>query len=86
MIGVTRKKIPEELKVEGGIERFFDLVNASFAHRRKMLLNSLSKSKDFSQKLGIIAELLPEIGKNKEVRAEELSLEDYIFLYKNLLI
>ena len=81
---VTRKKIPEELRVEGGIERFFDLVNASFAHRRKMLLNSLSKSKDFSQKLDSIAELLPGIRKNKEVRAEELSLEDYIFLFKNL--
>ncbi|MCJ7472995.1 MAG: 16S rRNA (adenine(1518)-N(6)/adenine(1519)-N(6))-dimethyltransferase RsmA [Actinobacteria bacterium] len=86
VIEVTRKKIPEELRVGGGIERFFDLVNASFAHRRKMLLNSLSKSKDFSQKLDSISELLPEIGKNKEVRAEELSLEDYIFLYKNLLI
>lgn len=86
VIEVTRKKIPEELRVGGGIERFFDLVNASFAHRRKMLLNSLSKSKDFSQKLNSISELLPEIGKNKEVRAEELSLEDYIFLYKNLLI
>ena len=86
VIEITRKKIPEELRVGGGIERFFDLVNASFAHRRKMLLNSLSKSKDFSQKLNSISELLPEIGKNKEVRAEELSLEDYIFLYKNLLI
>jgi 16S rRNA (adenine1518-N6/adenine1519-N6)-dimethyltransferase len=86
VIEVTRKKIPEELKEEGEIERFFDLVNSSFAHRRKMLLNSLSKSKDFSQKLDSIAELLPEIGKNKEVRAEELSLKDYIFLYKNLLI
>ena len=49
-----------------------------------MLLNSLSKSKDLSQKLDSIAELLPEIGKNKEVRAEELTLKDYIFLYKNL--
>ena len=86
VIEVTRKKIPEELNAEGGIEKFFDLVNSSFAHRRKMLLNSLSKSKDFSQKLDSIAELLPEIGKNKEVRAEELSLKDYIFLYKNLLI
>ena len=84
VVEVTRKKIPEELRVEGGIERFFDLVNASFTHRRKMLLNSLSKSKDFSQKLDSIAELLPEIGKNKEVRAEELTLKDYIFLYKNL--
>lgn len=86
VIEVIRRKIPEELRAEGGIERFFDLVNASFAHRRKMLLNSLSKSKDFSQKLDSIAKLLPEIGKNKEVRAEELSLEDYIFLYDNLQI
>ena len=51
-----------------------------------MLLNSLSKNNDFSQKLDRIAEILPEIGKNKEVRAEELSLEDYIYLYKNVSI
>ena len=86
VIEVTRKKIPDELRSSDGIESFFDLVNASFAHRRKMLLNSLSRSDDFSQKLDSIEELLPEIGKNKEVRAEELSLEDYIFLYENLKI
>ncbi len=86
VVEIARKEIPDELREEGGIEGFFNLVNSSFAHRRKMLLNSLSKSNDFSQKLDRIAELLPEIGKNKEVRAEELSLEDYIFLYKNVLI
>lgn len=84
VVEVTRKKIPDELSAEGGIKKFFDLVNSSFVHRRKMLLNSLSKSKDFSQKLDSIADLLHEMGKNKEVRAEELSLEDYIFLFKNV--
>ncbi len=86
VIELTRKEIPKELIAVDGIERFFDLVNASFAHRRKMLLNSLSKNKDLSKELDRIAKLLPEIGKSKEVRAEELSLEDYIFLYKNISI
>ncbi len=86
VIELTRKEIPPELKAGDGIERFFDLVNASFTHRRKMLLNSLSKNKDLSKELDRIAKLLPEIGKSKEVRAEELSLEDYIFIYKNISI
>ena len=86
VVEVTRKKIPAQLGGEGGIEGFFNFVNASFAHRRKMLLNSLSRSKDYSLKLDRIAEFLQAIGKNKAVRAEELSLKDYIFLYKNLLI
>ena len=86
VVEVTRKKIPAQLGGEGGIEGFFNFVNASFAHRRKMLLNSLSRSKDYSSKLDRTAEFLQQIGKNKAVRAEELSLKDYIFLYKNLLI
>ncbi len=86
VIELTRKEIPPELRAGDGIERFFNLVNASFAHRRKMLLNSLSKNKDLSKELDRIAKLLSEIGKSKEVRAEELSLEDYIFLYKNISI
>ena len=86
VVEVTRKKIPAELCGESGIEGFFNFVNASFAHRRKMLLNSLSRSKDYSSKLDRTAEFLQAIGKNKAVRAEELSLKDYIFLYKNLLI
>lgn len=86
VVEVTRKKIPAELCGEDGIEGFFNFVNASFAHRRKMLLNSLSRSKDYSLKLDRVAEFLQVIGKNKAVRAEELSLEDYIFLFKDLLI
>ncbi len=86
VVEVTRKKIPDELCGEDGIEGFFNFVNASFAHRRKMLLNSLSRSKDYSLKLDRVAEFLQVIGKNKAVRAEELSLEDYIFLFKDLLI
>lgn len=86
VVEITRKKIPAELCGEGGVESFFNFVNASFTHRRKMLLNSLSRSKDYNSKLDRIAEFLKAIGKNKAVRAEDLSLKDYIFLYRNLLI
>jgi 16S rRNA (adenine1518-N6/adenine1519-N6)-dimethyltransferase len=64
---------------------FFDFLSSCFLHRRKKLVNSLSKSNSrYCQKLELTIKLLSEIGKNKNVRAEELRLEDYIFLYKKL--
>lgn len=64
---------------------FFDFVNSCFLHRRKKLINSLSQSNTrYCYKLELIIKLLSEIGKNKDVRAEELYLKDYISLYKKL--
>ncbi|MBE3115429.1 MAG: ribosomal RNA small subunit methyltransferase A [Actinobacteria bacterium] len=64
---------------------FFDFVNSCFLHRRKKLINSLSQSNTrYCYKLELIIKLLSEIGKNRDVRAEELYLKDYIFLYKKL--
>ncbi|HAJ95742.1 MAG TPA: ribosomal RNA small subunit methyltransferase A [Actinobacteria bacterium] len=84
VIGISRKVLPEGFNGNNDIEKFFSLVNNSFLHRRKKLLNSLALSKDHRIELDKIIGLLPEIGKNAEVRAQELSLEDYIFLFKNL--
>ncbi|MFZ3085617.1 MAG: 16S rRNA (adenine(1518)-N(6)/adenine(1519)-N(6))-dimethyltransferase RsmA [Candidatus Hydromicrobium sp.] len=64
---------------------FFDFVNSCFLHRRKKLINSLSQSNTrYCYKLELIIKLLSEIGKNGDVRAEELYLKDYISLYKKL--
>ena len=64
---------------------FFDFLNSCFLHRRKKLINSLSQSDSrYCHKLELIIKLLSEIGKSKDVRAEELYLKDYIFLYGKL--
>ncbi|MBU4483296.1 MAG: ribosomal RNA small subunit methyltransferase A [Actinobacteria bacterium] len=64
---------------------FFDFINSCFLHRRKKLINSLSQSNTrYCYKLELIIKLLSEIGKNRDVRAEELYLKDYISLYKKL--
>lgn len=84
VVGISRRTLPEGFSGNNDIEKFFDLVNNSFLHRRKKLLNSLALSKNHRIEIDRIAGLLPEIGKNTEVRAQVLSLEDYIFLFKNL--
>jgi 16S rRNA (adenine1518-N6/adenine1519-N6)-dimethyltransferase len=84
VIRVSRRILPEGFSCNNDIEKFFGLVNSSFIHRRKKLLNSLALSKDYRRELDKIAGLLPGIGKNTEVRPQNLSLEDYIFLFKNI--
>lgn len=67
------------------IRDFFDFVNGCFLHRRKKLVNSLSQSGSrYCDKTELIIKLLSGINKNSDVRAEELTLYDYIFLYKKL--
>ena len=64
---------------------FFDFINACFSHRRKKLVNSLSQSGSrYCDKAELVIELLSGINKNRDVRAEELTLDDYIYLYKEL--
>jgi len=84
VVGVSRQTLPEGFGSNNDIAKFFGLVNSSFLHRRKKLLNSLALSNDYRKEVDKIAGLLPGIGRNTEVRAQNLSLEDYIFLFKNL--
>ena len=84
-IEVSRKDNKFLMKRDFNIVDFFDFVNSCFLHRRKKLVNSLLQSNSiYCHKLELVIKLLSEIGKNKDVRAEELRLEDYIFLYKKL--
>ena len=84
VIEVNRKNrgIPEGKNFN--TEDFFDFLNSCFLHRRKKLVNSLSRSDKYCHKLKLIIKLLSEIGRSKDVRAEELGLKDYIFLFNEL--
>lgn len=82
VVNAARKKKKASIDTEG----FFDFVTRCFSHRRKKLLNSLmQKDSRYCHKLEIIIKLLAEIKKDRNTRAEELSLENYIFLYRNLI-
>jgi len=65
---------------------FFKFIDDCFSNRRKKIINSLiSSSKKYLDKKVLIIKLLNEINKGENVRAEELKLEDFIFLYKNII-
>ncbi len=85
VVEVTRKDNKDLIKKNFDIKDFFDFVTKCFLHRRKKLINSLLQNNSkYCHKSEIIIKLLSEIGQDRNTRAEELSLEDYIFLYKNL--
>ncbi|MBX7246711.1 MAG: 16S rRNA (adenine(1518)-N(6)/adenine(1519)-N(6))-dimethyltransferase RsmA [Candidatus Sumerlaeaceae bacterium] len=68
---------------ETGRQRLFDIVDAAFAQRRKMLGNSIA-----SQGIGLTKEqvdaALAKIGKPPTTRAEQLGLEEFVALLSAL--
>jgi 16S rRNA (adenine1518-N6/adenine1519-N6)-dimethyltransferase len=71
-------------------ERFFEIMKAGFAHKRKMLLgnlkeyfekNNVSNSRQESTNL---EEIFDNLNINKKARAEDLTLEQWSDLVKNL--
>ena len=65
------------LKLDAEYEKLFKLIKASFAERRKKLLNSLDDA-GFDKK--ILQNAFSTLNFDENVRAENLSLEDYINL------
>ena len=59
---------------EPNYDQLFKLIKASFAQRRKKLLNSLTNA---GYDKNVIAHALSELGFDENVRAENLSLDDY---------
>ena len=63
-------------------KQFFSLIRAAFAQRRKTLVNSISAT------LGIpksdIAAVLKTLSLSESIRAEKLTMEDYVNLYSAL--
>lgn len=72
VVSFTKKE--DKLEVFN-LELFFSLVRDSFKFKRKTLRNNL-KSYQFS----VIEEGLVQLGHHENVRAEQLSLEDFVFL------
>lgn len=75
-----RKEPPVYLKNE---EIFFKVIKASFMQRRKTLLNALTNTQVFiSKQEGI--KILNKLGLNENVRAENLTIENYAELAKEI--
>ena len=68
------------------IPDFFGFVEDCFLHRRKKLINSLLASNEhkYVDKINLIIKMLHGIGKDKNLRAEDLDLDDFLFLYRVL--
>ena len=78
---------PNKFKIKKEIEdNFFQLIKAGFSSKRKYLLNNLSKSVimqninhwNTKEKKEFFLEIFKKIGLNKKVRAQELSLKQWI--------
>ncbi len=81
---ILELKIKDEFldatKKEIDIEKFFHFVKTAFSQRRKKLLSLI---KIFSSKEKIL-KMLDELDIDENIRAENLSLDDFLALYKKL--
>lgn len=76
---VVRLDVKKELSLEGEAEkRLFRVVKAAFGQRRKTLVNTLSSGLKIEKARA--AEAIAEAGLKPTVRAEELSLDEFIRL------
>jgi len=65
-------------------ELFFRIVKASFSHRRKTLLNSLGSQSWLDGGKERLRNVLAKLGIKEAVRAEELTIEDFARLCREL--
>lgn len=79
---VIKLKLKKELP-DVGKSKFSQVVKAGFSKRRKTILNSLSKS-ELNLDKDIVREVLESTGIDPRSRAENLSLEDFVNISKNL--
>ena len=80
VIRIKRKeKIPDV-----DVKKFFPLIKAGFSSKRKMLVNNLSNGFHIPKEK--IAEIIRKAGLEPGIRAEKLKLEEWIKLYKIMLI
>lgn len=63
-------------------KKFFTVVKAAFAQRRKTVLNSISSSLGLEK--SAVNEILSESGVNPQARAEKLSMEDFAEISKRI--
>ena len=75
----VKKQTPENVRDEAF---FFRLVRAGFSQRRKTLVNPVSSGMGISKE--IVRETLEELDIKSTVRAEELTMEQFIALSNRL--
>lgn len=63
-------------------EKLFKLIHHAFAQRRKKMINSLESSKFLNLDKERIKDAFNKVNLNENVRAEELSIEEFILLSK----
>ncbi len=63
-------------------EKLFELIHHAFAQRRKKMINSLESSKFLNLDKEKIKDAFNKANLNENVRAEELSIEEFILLSK----
>lgn len=80
---VIKIRLYEEAKYKVESEKdFFKIVRAAFAQRRKTLVNSLSSTLGVpKQKISIA---LYELGLDEDIRAEKLTMDDFVKIYEVL--
>ena len=82
-IEVCRKNMKDSKISSVLVNDFFSFIDNCFLHRRKKLVNSLQKvlEKYNIDKKDLMVKMLHGIGKDAEVRAEDLTLDDFIKLF-----
>ena len=85
-IGVRKRSGSKNILNSENTRDFFDFVDACFLHRRKKLINSIMASgkSRFVDKIDLIAKMLHGIGKDTSIRAENLSLEEFLVLFNSI--
>ncbi len=78
------KRNPADSAIQN-IYSFFTFIDACFSQRRKKLVNSIMSNDIISKnQIGFFLDLLKELGKSEDIRAQDLELADFIYL-NNLL-
>jgi 16S rRNA (adenine1518-N6/adenine1519-N6)-dimethyltransferase len=85
-IEVCRKNLKDNKIGAEQVNEFFSFIESCFLHRRKKLVNSLQKvlERYNIDKKDLTDRVLHGIGKSAEVRAEDLTLDDFVQLFLSL--
>lgn len=79
IIAIDKIENPYNLTKEE-VECFFNIVKASFAHKRKVLKKNLESIAEKEN----IEEVLKNLSLDKNTRAEDISIDKWIYIVKNL--
>ncbi len=78
------KRRPADSKIKD-ISFFFKFIDACFSHRRKKLINSLMENGIISKDdVRLILGLLKKLDKNEDIRAQDLELMDFKYLFNSI--